>query len=225
MNTALIFAAGRGERLKNITRHLPKALCKVFDIPLIERHIIQLKKAGFDRILINHAYLGDQIKRYLGTGERFQVHIEYIPEPPGGLETAGTLIHALPFFEGQPFITVNADIYTDFNFSKLKKHSQNYAEAHLILVPHAKTHAQGDFGLNKSKVQNTPRSFVYSGIARFNPQLFEPYSLKRISLTPLLRTWADQQKITGELYSGMWYDIGTPERLEQVQKTLAYKNT
>jgi len=220
MKTALIFAAGRGERLKPFTYHTPKALCPIQDIPLIEHHVINLKKAGFERLLINHAYLGDQIRRHLGRGSRFNVEIIYLPEPPGGLETAGTIIQALPYFNQEPFLTVNADIFTHFNFSSIREFNLTQL-AHLVLVPKQNSH-RGDFGLSTSKiVTNDCKIYTYSGIGCYHPRAFTHHQLQRFSVTPLLRQWASQNQITGELYDGLWFDIGTPERLEHVKKQLA----
>jgi len=218
MNTALIFAAGRGERLKPITLDIPKALCCIQDIPLIEHHLINLKNAGFERVLINHAYLGDQIKRYLGQGARFNLEIIYLPEPPGALETGGSIIHALPYLNNEPFITVNADIFTQFDFSFIRKQPLTQL-AHLVLVPKKNTHTIGDFGLSKSKfVTNSPKMYMFSGIGCYSPQAFVHQKFQRFSITPLLRQWAGKYQITGDLYHGLWFDIGTPERLKQIKK-------
>ena len=121
MNTAILLAAGRGERLRPITDRIPKPLCKVQGMTLIEHHLLQLGQAGFNRIIINHAYLGDQIRQLLGDGKRWHVSIDYSPEPPGALETGGGIYNILHRFKiNEPFMTVNADIFTDYAFAKLK---------------------------------------------------------------------------------------------------------
>ncbi len=213
MNTALIFAAGRGERLRPLTNHLPKALCVVHGKPLIEHQIAALAAAGFTRIIINHAYLGDQIKRYLGNGTRFNVEIIYSPEPPGALETAGAIINALPYINSSHFVTVSADIYTAFNYSTLRAPSDVYL-AHIILVPIKPEHQHGDFALtSKQLVQNSPPHYLFGNIACFSRQAFATRPLDRYSITQLLRTWATNQQLSGELYVGAWFDTGTPARL------------
>jgi MurNAc alpha-1-phosphate uridylyltransferase len=213
MNTALILSAGRGERLRPLTNQIPKALCEVQGESLLKRHVTRLAKAGITRVVINHAYLGDQIKRHLGNGELFNIEIIYTPEPPGGLETAGGIINALPYFNNKPFITVNADIFTDFPFENLYRTMTH--GVHLILVPKRDDH-RGDFGLSDtSMVTNEPPSYVFPGIACYDPALFKEKRLLRHSITPWLRQWVDESNVSGELYHGRWVDIGTPTRLKQ----------
>lgn len=213
MNVAMILAAGRGERLRPLTDTRPKALCIVKDKPLIEHHIINLANAGFDRIIINHAYLGGQIRNYLGNGKRWGVELCYCPEPPGGLETEGGIVQALPFFNNKPFITVNADIYTDFNFKQIDINRVEYL--HLVLVnknPELLHH--GDFGLSKeNKLTNTSCDYTYAGIAYYHPKLFQDMKLRRYSVAPLFRQYAAQNKAIGSLHQGIWFDIGSIDRL------------
>jgi MurNAc alpha-1-phosphate uridylyltransferase len=213
MKTALILAAGRGERLRPITDSRPKALCIVQNKPIIEYHVANLAKAGFERIVINHAYLGGQIRHYLGTGSRFGVEICYSPEPPGGLETGGGIVYALPLLGKEPFLTVNADIVTDYNFSLLTR--PNNSLAHVVLVNKPTYLKHADFGLCKNNLlDNTNRQYTFPGIACYHPELFRARKLGRYSVTPILRQLAIDQRATGELYTGKWLDIGTPERLE-----------
>ena len=217
MNTALIFAAGRGERLRPLTNQIPKALCMVRGKPLIEHHVCALAQAGFGRIIINHAYLGDQIKRHLGNGERFGVEIIYTAEPPGALETAGTLIHIRRLLPDDYLLTVSADIYTDFDFQTLRPPTASQY-AHIILVPLQPEHSQGDFDLTADGlVHNTPRRYLFGNIACFNVNAFTELPLDRFSISQLLRRWASQQQLSGELYSGPWFDTGTPARLARAQ--------
>ncbi len=218
MNTAMILAAGRGERLKPLTELKPKALCVVRGKPLIEHHIINLAKAGFERIIINHAYLGGQIRQYLGDGTRWGVQIHYSPEPPGGLETGGGIFNALPLLGNEPFITVNADIYTDFDFSQLQTVDGN--SLHVILVkknPELKHY--GDFGLNnKQQLINTEREYTLAGICCYHPQIFAHLQQGRYSVAPLIRHYATENKATGSVYEGLWFDIGSMERLKAADK-------
>ena len=221
MNTALILAAGRGERLRPLTDYLPKALCVVNHKPLIEHHVIRLAQANFTRIIINHAHLGDQIKRQLGDGSRFNVDIIYSAEPPGALETLGAILNAKPFFEHEShLVTVNADIVTDFDYKRLQPTQAQ--RAHLILTPVKNNHQQGDFTLlNHKSVKNSPRNTIFSGIACFDLALFNNMTLARTSITPWLRQWADTDQITGELHHGIWFDTGTPQRLFEAQQAFS----
>jgi MurNAc alpha-1-phosphate uridylyltransferase len=216
IKTAMILAAGRGERLKPITNRVPKALCQVQGIPLIERHVHNLSRAGIQRVIINHAYLGGQIRHHLGCGKRWNLEIQYSPEPPGGLETGGGIFNALPLIGDSLFICINADIVTDFNFLNVSISKQN--EAHLILVNPPIDKPDGDFGLSDNNLlKNHDRKYTYSGIAYYHPALFKLYQPGRYSVTPLLRKLAERQQISGEVYSGQWYDIGTPEKLLMAQ--------
>jgi MurNAc alpha-1-phosphate uridylyltransferase len=212
MTVAMILAAGRGERLKPFTNSHPKALCIVRGKPLIEHHVINLAAAGYKKIVINHAYLGGQIRHYLGNGSRFGVELCYSPEPPGGLETGGGIVLALPFFEGQPFITVNADIYTDFNFATINLDTVEYM--HLILV--AKNEAlkqHGDFGLiNHIEPTNATPSHTFSGIIGYHPRVFADSPIGRYSVTPLIRQCVAEKKATAFCHQGIWFDIGNVAR-------------
>lgn len=213
MKTALILAAGRGERLKPLTDSRPKALCLVKEKPLIEHHVVNLAKAGFERLVINHAYLGGQIRRHLGNGRAFGLDIAYSPEVPGALETGGGIVRALPLLGNQPFVTVNADIYTDFDFTSLGGFQTEYA--HVILVPTRTDFGQNkDFGLiNNVLLSNENKNYTFAGIACYHPDVFSECKQGRYSVTPLLRQLADKQKVSAGLHQGLWFDIGTKERL------------
>lgn len=212
MKVAMILAAGRGERLRPITDSRPKALCTVHNVPLIEYHVDRLAAAGFERLVINHAYLGGQIRHHLGTGERFGVEICYSPEPPGGLETGGGIFNALHLLGKEPFLTVNADIVTDFNFDLLKLPSNSIA--HLVLIDKPSYLQKADFGLSKdARLENINPKYTFPGIACYDPEFFKGCKIGRYSLTPMLRQYAEGGRITGELYTGKWLDIGSPERL------------
>lgn len=214
MKTAMILAAGRGERLKPLTELKPKALCVVKGRSLIEHHITNLAQAGFERLVINHAYLGGQIRQLLGDGTRWGVEICYSPEPPGGLETGGGIVNALPLLGTQPFITVNADIYTDFNFSQLQPAAPN--SLHVILVnknPALKHH--GDFGLvNPRQLSNASREYTFAGICCYHPQVFADCKHGRYSVAPLIRHYAEQNQATASIHHSVWFDIGSLERLQ-----------
>lgn len=220
MKTAMILAAGRGERLRPLTEKIPKAMCIVQDKPLIEHHVEKLAQAGFTHLVINHAYLGSQIRHHLGTGARWGVEISYSAEPPGGLETGGGIVKALPMLGNQAFVTVNADIYTDFDFKQLRLETLPYL--HLVLVnknPNLAHH--GDFGLvNHNQLSNTPPDYTFAGIACYNPQIFQSLPQGRYSVSHLIRDYAQEGKATAELYKGNWFDIGSLERLNTVNDFL-----
>lgn len=221
MKVAMILAAGRGERLKPLTEKIPKALCIVNDKPLIEHHVINLAKAGFEKLIINHAYLGSKIRHYLGNGSRYGVTICYSPEPPGGLETGGGIIKALPLLGNKSFLTVNADIYTDFDFNQLEL--EQVQAINLILInKNPALHHLGDFSLiNGRQLSNENPEYTFAGIATYHPQVFAACEQGRYSVAPLIRHHARQNKATGSLYHGMWYDIGSLERLNAANNFIA----
>ena len=216
MKIAMILAAGRGERLRPLTDNIPKALCLVKGKPLIEHHVINLAKAGFKRLVINHAYLGGQIRHYLGDGERFGVEICYSPEPPGGLETGGGIVNALGLLGAKPFLTVNADIFTDFDFTTVDMNGINWL--HLILVRNNPTLLHhGDFSLiNNRLLSNSNPEYTFSGIACYHPKLFTECLPGRYSVTPLIREYVRQEKGSGQLHQGDWFDIGSVDRLRAI---------
>lgn len=216
MKTAMILAAGRGERLKPLTQICPKALCIVRNKPIIEHHIINLAHSGFEKLIINHAYLGGKIKHYLGNGKKWNINIQYSPEPPGGLETGGGILNALPLIGKDTFLVVNADIYTDINFSSLKL-DDNYLAHYVLIPPKTENLAIADFGINQQRdLSNNDRKFVFSGISVLNPKLFSGLKPSRFSIIPLIRQLADQNKVSSEIYKGIWHDIGTIKRLDTI---------
>lgn len=218
MKTAMILAAGRGERLKPVTDTLPKSLCRVKGKPLIEHHIINLAKAGYTKIVINHAWLGDQIRHYLGDGSKWQVKIHYSPEPPGGLETGGGIVNALPLLGNHPFLVVNADIYTDFDFATLSAPRLSFG--HLILT--GNTLHGGDFGLDENAcLTNDNRQFTFLGIAAYEAHAFHELPYGRYSIVnSLLRKLADTRQLTGAIYNGLWIDAGSADRLQYANQML-----
>ena len=208
----MILAAGRGERLRPLTDSIPKALCTINTIPLIEYHVINLAKAGFSRVVVNHAHLGGMIRQHLENGGRFGVDIEYSPETPGGLETGGGIVNALPLLGNEPFITVNADIYTDYQFANLQLPQDSLI--HLVLIQKPAYASHGDFGLDAHfKLENNNREYTFPGIAAYRPEVFAHLRVGRYSVVPLMRETADKNLATGEVFSGKWFDIGTAERL------------
>jgi N-acetyl-alpha-D-muramate 1-phosphate uridylyltransferase len=218
MKTAMILAAGRGERLRPLTERKPKALCIVKEKPLIEHHVINLAKAGFGRIIINHAYLGGQIRHHLGNGDHWGIEICYSPEPPGGLETGGGIVNALSQLGDKPFITVNADIYTDFDFTQLQSAHTHFMHVILVNKNPALNH-YGDFGLiNQSQLSNANPEYTLAGICCYHPQVFANCKQGRYSVAPLIRQYAEQNKASASIYNGTWFDIGSLERLQKANQ-------
>lgn len=219
---AMILAAGKGERLRPLTLHTPKPLVQAAGVPLIEYHLRALKVAGFNEIVINHAWLGQQIEDYLGDGHAWGLSIAYSPEGEP-LETGGGIFRALPLLGDAPFVVVNGDIWTDFDFSVLNAAAQRSgALAHLVLVDNPPHHPDGDFALVEGHVRDdasVPR-LTYSGIAVLHPQLFAGCSDGAFKLAPLLRDAMAKGLVTGEHFNGRWVDVGTHERLAYVEQIL-----
>lgn len=213
---AMILAAGRGERMRPLTDHTPKPLLPAAGKALIEHTIEQLAAAGFVDLVINHAYLGEQIEQRLGDGSRYGACIGYSPEGEQALETAGGIVNALPLLGNDAFLVVNGDIATDFPFAELKK--QTVDLAHLVLVDNPLHHPQGDFGLDNGQVvDGTAEQFTFSGIGLYRPELFEGIPPGPSKLAPLLRRAIAQGRVSGQKLDGFWMDIGTPERLQELE--------
>lgn len=216
---AFILAAGRGERMRPLTDTTPKPLLPVAGRALIEHHLLALAAADIRDIVINTAWLGERIQATLGDGARFGVRIRYSHEPEGALETAGGIINALPLLGDEPFVVVNADIWTDYDFSRLPPAPDGLA--HLVLVDNPPQHPHGDFALQAGRVlERGDRQLTYSGIGVYQPHLFEGLQPGVRPLAPLLREAMAQGQVSGEHYSGRWFDIGTPERLRQLDREL-----
>jgi MurNAc alpha-1-phosphate uridylyltransferase len=217
---AMILAAGRGERMRPLTDHTPKSLLPVGGRPLIEWHLEKLARAGCREAVINHAWLGEQIEARLGTGERFGLSIHYSAEGEA-LETAGGIAQALPLLGDTPFLVVNADIFTTVEYAALLARTPALAPgslAHLVLVGNPAHHPHGDFGLVSGRVNDEgPARLTFSGIGIYQPELFSPIQAgTRAPLAPLLRAAMREGRITGELFDGLWMDVGTPQRLAEV---------
>jgi MurNAc alpha-1-phosphate uridylyltransferase len=208
----MILAAGRGERMRPLTDSTPKPLLRVRGQTLIERHVTGLVRAGIERIVINLAWLGPQIRAYLGDGERYGARIGYSDEQALALETAGGIFRALPQLLPGPFAVVNGDVYTDFPFETLRLAPER--DAHLVLVPNPAQHSLGDFGLeNGSVLAAAAKRFTFSGIAMYRTDFFAGCSDGVFPLKPLLLRSMAAGRCSGELYPGVWEDVGTPERL------------
>ncbi|HKJ50434.1 MAG TPA: nucleotidyltransferase family protein [Gammaproteobacteria bacterium] len=211
---AMILAAGRGERMRPLTDRVPKPLLPVAGKPLIVHHLEALSRAGFGEVVINLSWLGEQIRDLLGDGGGFGLSIAYSEEPEA-LDTAGGILQALPRL-GERFVVVNADIYTDYDFTRLRRAD---SPAHLVLVENPVHHPEGDFSLEGSKVGNldSPR-YTFSGIAQYRREFFAGLAAGKLALAPLLRKAAGQGRVSGELFAGDWTDIGTPERLDTLNR-------
>jgi MurNAc alpha-1-phosphate uridylyltransferase len=208
----MILAAGRGERLRPLTDTTPKPLLAVRGQPLIERHVLGLARAGVEKIVINLAWLGAKISGYLGDGARYGVSIVYSHEERA-LETAGGIFRALPHLTPEPFAVVNGDIYTEFAFDTLQMSADR--EAHLVLVPNPSQHPQGDFGLEQGRpLAAAARRFTFSGIALYRHAFFAGCSEGAFPLKPLLLRSMNERRASAELYTGVWEDVGTVERLQ-----------
>jgi len=212
---AMILAAGRGERMRPLTDTTPKALLRVGGQTLIERHVHALARAGITQLVINHAHFGAQIVRALGDGSDCGVDIRYSPETGTALETGGGIFNALPLLGEAPFVVVNADVWTDFEFARLPGDIEGHA--HLVMVDNPVEHPEGDFVLAGGRlVQRGPARLTFSGIGVYRPALFDSCTPGAFPLAPLLRRAMDAGLVTGEHHTGRWYDIGTPERLAAV---------
>jgi MurNAc alpha-1-phosphate uridylyltransferase len=215
----MILAAGRGERMRPLTDSTPKPLLRIGGQTLIEHHLHALARAGISELVINHAHLGEQIVRALGDGSAYGVAIQYSPEGETGLETGGGIFNALPLLGEAPFLVVNADIWTDFDFAGLPRDID--ALAHLVMVDNPPQHPGGDFSLSEGRLsQRGPAMLTYSGIGVYRPELFAGCTPGAFPLAPLLRAAMDEGQVTGERFTGSWFDIGTPERLAAVNEVV-----
>lgn len=217
---AMILAAGRGERLRPLTDNTPKPLLQVGPKRLIEYHLENLRDAGMVDIVINTAWLGGQVRQHLGDGSSYGVNIVYSPEPEGALETGGGILAALPLLGDEPFIVVNGDIWTDYPFAGMRLDPAMLA--HLVLVDNPAHNPDGDFRLDAGSVHDGSGSsgLTFSGIGVYSPDLFSGCKPGRFPLAPLLREAMKSDAVSGEHYRGRWFDIGTEQRLLQLDADL-----
>jgi len=220
---AIILAAGRGERLRPLTDNTPKPLVYAGNKRLIEYLIEALAKADFTDIVINYAHLGEQFPAALADGDKYGVKISYSPELDGGLETAGGIINALPLLGDAPFLVVNGDIWTDFDFSALANvELADDKLCHLLLVNNPEHNPEGDFALDNQNVVQVQGSnkFTYSGIGIYRQSMFEGFDNSKRALKPLFDVAIAKQQVSGQIYQGQWSDIGTIERLNELERQL-----
>ena len=212
----MILAAGRGERMRPLTDTLPKPLLEVRGKPLIIWHIERLAKNGFKDIVINIAHLGYKIPEMLGDGSQWGINLHYSDEQKeGALESAGGIKKALPLLGSSTFLVVNGDIFCECEFDATFDLGDK--KAHLILVPNPPHNKKGDFGLEGDTLVNSAEEmFTFSGIGYYDPTLFQDVALQKTPLAPLLRESIEKNEVSGEVFSKMWHDIGTPQRLEEI---------
>ena len=218
---AMILAAGRGERMRPLTDHTPKPLLPAGGKPLIVWHLERLAAAGFRDIVINHAHLGAQIEQALGDGAAWGMNIAYSPEPPGALETAGGIAKALPLLGDAPFLVVNGDIWCDWDVNRARDLAGR--PAHLVMVANPAHHAGGDFSLDGDTVvpAHGEQTLTYAGIGVFSPSFFAGVSPGAVmKLRPLLDAAIRLGTLSGERHTGRWVDVGTPQRLAELDAEL-----
>jgi MurNAc alpha-1-phosphate uridylyltransferase len=214
---AMILAAGAGKRMQPLTLHTPKPLLTLNGKPLIVYHLEAFRRAGVTDVVINLGYLGEQIKEALGDGQKWGVSIQYSPEDPV-LETGGGILKALPLLEPDPFIVVSGDVFTDYPFEKLPKKISGLA--HLVLVDNPPHHPTGDFALEKGRVVESPGPLLnFGGFGVYTPALFTDCPTGAFPVSLLFEKAIQAGLITGEYYSGVWHNIGTPEQLVALENT------
>jgi len=226
MASALILAAGRGERLRPLTDALPKPLLEAGGRPLVEWQVERLARAGFTDLVVNHAHLGEMIETLLGDGRRFGARIRYSPESPA-LETAGGIVKALDLLPRAPFLVVSSDIHTDFDYATLHAHVARIAAdpvactAHFVLVDNPPWHADGDMGLAASRVVRGGARLTYGNIGVFDPGMFAGIAPGTwLKLFPWAYRFVDEGRVSGERYAGAWDNVGTPAQLADLDRRL-----
>lgn len=225
VTTAMILAAGRGERMRPLTDHTPKPLLPVLGKPLMVYHIEKLAAAGVKHLVVNYAHLGAQFPAELGDGATWGIKISYAPEPEGGLETAGGIINALPLLGDSPFWVVNGDIWTDMPVAAMPQQLAAGDWASLVLTDNPAHHPEGDFALENGRVvklDSRPK-FTFTGVGLYHPKLFTPWlqdGPQKLALRPLFERAIAEGKLAGSYWQGRWTDVGTPERLQTLEQEL-----
>lgn len=223
---AMILAAGRGERLRPLTDKIPKSLVEVRGRSLLERHLEHLRAGGIRTVVINLGWLGEQIVERVGSGQGYGLEVIYSQEGEDVLETGGGIHKALPSLGDDPFLVVNADIYTDMPVPTVRpggavvagdSHLGDLGDSHLghlVMVPTPHYRDRGDFEIEDGLIRNSESAAcTFSGVAIYRPEFFDGCEAGRFPLAPMLREAADRGALSGSLYEGLWADVGTPERL------------
>ena len=218
---AMILAAGRGERMRPLTLARPKPLLEAGGAPLIVHHLRALAAAGFEDVVINLSWLGIQVREALGDGSRYGLRIHYSDEGPEPLETGGGIFRALPLLGEGPFLVLNGDVWTDLDWAGLRERLAHGDLAHLVLVPNPAHNPRGDFVLERGRiVEREGERLTFSGAGVYRAALFDGCTDGVFKLAPLLRAAARAGRVSGELHEGAWLDIGTPERLAELDARL-----
>jgi MurNAc alpha-1-phosphate uridylyltransferase len=216
---AMILAAGRGERLRPLTDEIPKPLIEVGGQSLLERHLDNVRSAGIETVVINLGWLGDKIVEHVGSGKRYGLEVIYSQEGNNILETGGGIHKALPMLGSEPFLVVNADIYTDMPVPDVSLENEHLG--HLMMVPTPGYRDRGDFNIEEGLIRNgTDAALTFSGVAIYRPDFFDGCDAGRFSIAPMLREAADRGQLSGSLYEGLWADAGTPDRLAALQANM-----
>lgn len=219
---AMILAAGRGERMRPLTDHTPKPLLQVGGKPLIQYHIEALAAAGVREIVINLAWLGQQIRAALGNGSQLGVRIHYSDEGDAALETGGGVFQALPVLAGasgtDAFIVVSGDVWTEYPLGDALNKPASGDVAHLVVVPNPDFHTRGDFGLLDGRLTDSGERYTYANIGVFRPEFFVGCKPGRFPIAPLMFDWIRKGRVGGELYRGVWHNVGTPRQLQQIDQ-------
>jgi len=217
----MILAAGRGERMRPLTLVRPKPLLEAGGAPLIVHHLRALAGAGFEDVVVNLSWLGVQIREALGDGSRHGLRIHYSEEGPEPLETGGGIFRALPLLGAGPFLVLNGDTWSDIPYGDLRERLAARDLAHLVLVPNPAHNEKGDFVLENGRIVETPgERLTFSGVGIYRAELFEGCRDGIFKLAPLLRAAARDGRVSGEIHTGAWLDIGTPERLAELDALL-----
>ncbi len=216
----MILAAGEGRRMRPLTDDRPKPLIEVGGKPLLAFHLERLVAAGFSDIVINASYHAQQIVDYCGDGTRWGCRISVIVEPTP-LETAGGILNALRSLGDEPFAVINGDVFTDYPLDRLRLHDLGADDAHLVMIPNPEHHPNGDFKLSGGRIEVGSGSRVtFSGLSVMSKALFAGMAPGKSALRPRLQAAISSQRLSGELWSGLWSDVGNPERLEALENSL-----
>ena len=220
----MILAAGRGERMRPLTDSIPKPLLLLGGKSLIAWHLEALARVGFTEVVINLSWQGQALRAALGDGRQFGLRIQFSDEGATALETGGGIFRALPLLGTDPFVVVNGDVWSDFDHAQWVANARDLAtttHAHLVLVPNPPQHPQGDFALVRGAIQfDKPQRFTFSGMGLYRPAFFFGCQDGKFPLLPLLRRAAEANALRGQIYQGAWHDIGTPQRLQELDRAL-----
>ncbi|GFE86142.1 N-acetylmuramate alpha-1-phosphate uridylyltransferase MurU [Steroidobacter agaridevorans] len=219
---AMILAAGRGERMRPLTDRTPKPLLTVAGKPMIQYHIEALAAAGMREIVINLAWLGQQIRAAIGDGSQFGVRVHYSDEGDAALETGGGVFQALPFLAGlsgtDPFVVVSGDVWTEYPLGDVGSKLSDTDIAHFVVVPNPDFHARGDFGLADGRLTDSGERYTYANIGVMRPEFFAGCQPGKFPLAPLMFDWIRKDRVSGELFRGVWHNVGTPQQLQQIDR-------